>query len=212
VAITVSDTGPGIEAEAIPRIFEPFFTTKKEEPPGLGLTQVYAFAERSGGMVTVASHEGQGASFTIYLPRATQKAILEDRPDLAFVVLPKKVLVVDDIPSSLAVAQVSLEDEGIEVVTASSGPAALEVLKDRQGIDVMLTDIRMPGMSGFELAENVRRLHPQVGVVLMTGYSEPLEQGLNVNLPVLAKPFTPEQLRSGLIRAVEPAIRGQALG
>jgi len=198
VAITVSDEGKGVRAEDVGRVFEPFYTTKQDGAPGLGLSQVHAFAERSGGAVTLTSVESHGADFTLYLPRSVSTVPSGPIPVAGDADLPRKILVVDDTPSSLAVAKMTLEDVGLEVVAVSSGRAALAALQNETGIEAVLTDIRMPAMSGLELADYIRAIDPGIAIVLMTGFSEALEQGERVELPVLMKPFTFADLHEAL--------------
>jgi signal transduction histidine kinase/ActR/RegA family two-component response regulator len=198
VALAISDEGEGIAPDILRRVFEPFFTTKTDGAPGLGLSQVYSLAVRSGGTVTVSSVPGRGSAFTIYLPRA-KPGPGQDAVDVdALLEMPRRVLVVDDTSTSLAVAQSTLQDFGLDVVAVPSGAAALEALRGQEQFQVLLTDIRMPGMTGLQLAEKVGRLYPGLGVALMTGYSEELEAGAQVELPVLKKPFTEDQLLSVL--------------
>jgi len=201
VAITVSDGGSGITPDVLPRVFEPFFTTKPDGGPGLGLSQVYSFALRSGGVVTIASVPGRGSAFTIYLPRAKSSVDAADRKSAITGELPRSILVVDDNATSLAVTKSALEDHGIEVTAASSGSAALDILRRQHNFQVVLTDIRMPGMSGIQLAHVIQRDYPAIGVSLMTGYSEELESGISVSFPVLTKPFTQERLIEALLQA-----------
>ena len=198
VAIMVSDQGRGIPDEDLSRIFEPFYTTKQDGSPGLGLSQVHAFAERSGGAVTVRSTEGRGTVFTLYLPRGVVGTAPGVNPALDSSNLPRKLLVVDDTPSSLAAARMTLEDAGLDVVAVPSGRAALAALRSEDGIEAVLADIRMPGMSGLELADYIRALNPEIAIVLMTGFSEALEQGQRVDLPVLMKPFSAAALQEAL--------------
>jgi signal transduction histidine kinase len=207
VALSVADEGPGIAGDDVNRIYEPFFTTK-EGATGLGLSQVAAFAQRSGGMVTV-SGGGRGTMFTIYLPR---DLTAEESPVSASIgqapassvpageVMPATVLVVDDTPSSLTVARMTLEDAGVRTYSAASGGAAITVLNGAK-VGGVLSDIRMPGMSGLELLDHVRSRYPGIPMVLMTGFSEVIEQGHRVDVPVLTKPFTSEQLKSAFAQA-----------
>lgn len=196
VAFIVSDEGTGIASDMLKRVFEPFFTTKTDGAPGLGLSQVYSLAVRSGGTVGVASVPGRGSAFTVYLPRG--KLVSRGANTAEAAELPKRVLVVDDTSTSLAVTQTALQDHGLHVVAVQSGIAALETLRTQARFQVVLTDIRMPGMTGLQLAEEIGRLYPDVGVALMTGYSEELEAGLDVSWPVLKKPFTEERLLATL--------------
>jgi signal transduction histidine kinase/ActR/RegA family two-component response regulator len=194
VALGISDEGEGIAPDILRRVFEPFFTTKTNGSPGLGLSQVYSLAVRSGGAVTVSSVPGRGSAFTIYLPRARPAAGQTTTDTAAAFEMPKRVLVVDDTSTSLAVTQSALQDFGLDVVAVQSGAAALDALRTKGPFQVLLSDIRMPGMSGLQLAESVGRLYPGLGVALMTGYSEELEAGAHVDLPVLKKPFAEDQL------------------
>lgn len=193
VALGISDEGGGIAPDILRRVFEPFFTTKSDGAPGLGLSQVYSLAVRSGGTVTVASVPSRGSAFTIYLPRA-KPAAGQTTADAATFEMPKRVLVVDDTSTSLAVTQSALQDFGLDVVAVQSGATALDALRTQGPFQVLLSDIRMPGMTGLQLAEKVGRLYPGLGVALMTGYSEELEAGAQVDLPVLKKPFAEDQL------------------
>jgi signal transduction histidine kinase/ActR/RegA family two-component response regulator len=199
ITIAVIDNGSGISSEDMPRVFEPFYTTKKGDAPGLGLSQVHAFAERSGGAVTVSRADTRGAAFNIYLPRhipvpsRSQAQVASDAQPVASR-LPAKVLVVDDTPSSLEASRLTMEDLGIEVIAVPSGRAALAALHRDTGIQSVLTDIRMPGMSGLELADYIKVLNPRISIILMTGFSEAVEIGHAVDLPVLMKPFTTQSL------------------
>jgi signal transduction histidine kinase len=203
LAISVSDTGAGIKPEDLQRVFEPFYTTKAGSSHGLGLSQVFAFAERSAGMVKVSSVRDRGSVFTIYLPRAIEPAPPETTDGIW--TLPRKVLVVDDTPSSLAVARTMLEDNEFIVSAAPSGRTALAVLRSEPDIEALLTDVRMPEMSGLELAGPAKREFPHLAIVLMTGYSEVIESGTTLDWPVVTKPFTSEQLRAALARPADRA-------
>ncbi|CAN7238677.1 ATP-binding protein [Rhizobium sp. LjRoot254] len=198
VAVTVSDEGRGMRADDVARIFEPFYTTKQDGSSGLGLSQVHAFTERSGGAVAVTSAEGRGSVFTLYLQRSASRITSAPAPVFGHTNLPRKMLVVDDTPSSLAVAKMALEDAGVDVIAVPSGRAALAALRGEADIDAVLTDIRMPGMSGLELADYIKALNPEIAIVLMTGFSEALEQGQRIELPVLMKPFTSANMQEVL--------------
>jgi signal transduction histidine kinase/CheY-like chemotaxis protein len=204
LAISVADEGQGIADDDVNRIYEPFFTTK-EGATGLGLSQVAAFAQRSGGTVTVGrGAAGRGTVFTIYLPRdltaeevPTAVPIKKLQPSAVTSrqALPESILVVDDTPSSLTVAQMTLDDAGVRTYAAANGRAAISVLNGEK-VGGVLSDIRMPGMSGLDLLDYIRSKHPGIPMVLMTGFSEVIEQGHRVDVPVLTKPFTSEQLRN----------------
>ncbi|WP_245445228.1 response regulator [Rhizobium anhuiense] len=190
IAISISDNGPGISPADIHRVFEPFFTTKGSRASGLGLSQVYGFAQRSGGTVVVNSLQGQGTSFVIYLPKAADQVAPSSSATSVANALPRKVLVVDDTSSSLEASKMLLEVEGIIVATAPSGQEALTVLASDPNVELVLSDIMMPNMSGLELAVEIQSRYPNTSVILMTGYSDALEQGARTEFPVLSKPFT----------------------
>ncbi|WP_438618875.1 response regulator [Oryzifoliimicrobium ureilyticus] len=202
VAIAISDTGSGMKPTLTSKAFDPLFSTKGPGAAGLGLTQVLTFAERSGGTAKLVSVEDVGTAVTLYLPRS-QKEVEEEPPDTASAALPKRILIVDDTPSSLISARLSLEEEDIEILTAGSGPEALRILAQDRNIDLLLSDIMMPGMSGIELARETARLSEDIIILLMTGFSDQLEQGVKIEFPVLMKPFSQAELRAALKRAVK---------
>ncbi len=211
--LTVSDTGHGMDENVRRRIFDPFFTTK---PPGkgtgLGLSTVFGIVEQSEGKVFVDSAPGRGARFTIYLPRATpgsapsnpQPARVADRSDPIRATL----LLVEDEPVLRSVSQRALESEGYTVLTAEDGFDAVAVAETFSGtIDLMITDVVLPGLNGRALAERLRERRPNLEVLYMTGYTddEILRRGLmadQVNL--LDKPFNAAQLLDAARRAIRP--------
>lgn len=197
VALTVSDSGKGIEGKDLVRVFEPFFSTKKNGGPGLGLTQVHSFAQSSGGAVKAASLIGHGSAFTLLLPisKAPRLPRKEEKPGLD---LPGTILIVDDTPSSLESLRLTLDGLVSKIFTATSGLEALEILKRQPDIEAVVSDIMMPGMSGIELAEEIARNSPRMPVVMMTGYSDKLEAGLEIARPVVAKPFETDALANAL--------------
>jgi PAS domain S-box-containing protein len=204
VAVSVSDTGAGIPPEHLPHIFEPFFTTKEVgKGTGLGLSQVYGFAKQSGGDVEVESAPGEGTTFTLYLPRVSPAAgkreaggAASDRPDPAI-----RILVVEDNVQVGEFASQLLEELGHTTTLAPNALKALEILEARQGeFDLVFTDVVMPGMSGIDLAEEVRRLYPGLRVILTSGYSHVLaEQGTH-GFELLQKPYSVDGV-TRLIRA-----------
>jgi PAS domain S-box-containing protein len=203
IAVTVSDDGPGIPAELMNRLFEPFFTTKAlGKGTGLGLSQVYGFAKQSGGEVTVDSQPGAGATFTIYLPRSTS-APEPEKPQSGHDAAPAggRVLIVEDHDEVGEVAAALLQGLGYVTERVSSGEAALERLKDgRDKIDMVFSDIVMPGISGLELARIVERDHPEIRIVLASGYSDALVEEAERRYQVLQKPYTVERLSHALRR------------
>jgi PAS domain S-box-containing protein len=203
VAVSVADSGDGIEEEHLAQIFEPFFTTKSlGKGTGLGLSQVYGFAKQSGGDVDVTSVPGKGTRFTLYLPGrpAAPPASLKERhqpqPRLA---KDSRILVVED---NLNVGEFSkrlLEDIGYHVALATNAEAALTTLADDpKGFDLVITDVVMPGMSGVELADVIAAHYPGVRVVLTSGYSNVLAESGTLRFELLKKPYSVEELMSVL--------------
>ena len=177
VMLVVSDTGVGMAREILERVFEPFFTTKDEgKGTGLGLSMVYGFAKQSRGHVKIYSEPGHGTAVRVYLPRSTEEAglsVTENslQPDLSSV--PATILVVEDNPDVRAVAVRQLTELGYKVVEASSGKAALDVLKDGHHIDLLFTDVVMPGgITGDILAAEARETRPGLKVLFTSGFPQ----------------------------------------
>ena len=200
VTLTVSDTGVGIGPSAQPRIFEPFFTTKQVGAGrGLGLSTVYGIVEQSGGRIGVDSAPGQGATFTIYLPRYWGQeaaiAVAEQRmPEVGT----ETLLLVEDEAAVRSSLRRLLELQGYTVLEARNGEDALRVFEAHEGeIDLILTDVTMPEMGGYELVERLRARRPELRVLFMSGYSEraPTTNGfISPGTGYLEKPFTVETL------------------
>jgi PAS domain S-box-containing protein len=198
-AITLSDTGTGIDASVIGRIFEPFFTTKAtDKGTGLGLSQVYGFAKQSGGDIDVAADPGQGTTFTMYLPRAKpdepappeQEATTQKRARQQ-----QRVLLVEDNLEVGTFARDMLADLGNQVTWVTDGASALTTLHARNGgFDLVLSDVVMPGISGIELGKEVKRRWPGLRIVLTSGYSQVLAQGSGHGFEFLQKPYTAQGL------------------
>ena len=205
VAVAVSDTGSGIAPEHLGKIFDPFFTTKDaKNGSGLGLPQVYGFASRSGGTVTVNSTLWKGTTFAIYLPRAL--AELEKnraQPPQEVLDLPGgTAMLVEDNPDVAAVTASMLHELGYKVVRADNAQDALEHLRAGVRVDFILSDIVMPGgINGVELEDVVRRNYSLVPVLLMTGCSDNALKR-NPDRPVLRKPFDIEMLRQAVFAAI----------
>jgi PAS domain S-box-containing protein len=190
VAVTVRDTGEGIPPDILPRIFEPFFTTKDvSRGTGLGLSQVYGFVEQSGGRSAVQSTLGDGASFTLYLPRSrklVRKVATRMVTDLPAGI---RVLVVEDNPAVADVAAALLEQLGGRVHVVSSAEAALLALRQGEQLDVLFSDIVMAGaMDGLALARQVRDERPDLPILLTTGYSQNAEN-VGREFTILPKPY-----------------------
>ncbi|MGK7870931.1 PAS domain S-box protein [Falsiroseomonas sp. E2-1-a20] len=204
VAVSVSDTGEGIRPEVIGRIFEPFFTTKEVgKGTGLGLSQVYGFAKQSGGELHVESEMGQGTTFTLYLPRAQAKAVSRPKASDAEAGLPeegrKTVLLVEDNTQVGDFARQLLEDLGYDTTWAYNADAALRILeRDAIRFDVVFSDVVMPGMSGIELGQEIRRRWPNLRVILTSGYSHVIAEGGTQGFDLLQKPYSVEGLSAAL--------------
>ncbi|MEO5803969.1 MAG: ATP-binding protein [Verrucomicrobiota bacterium] len=193
VCIEISDTGSGIEPEVLPRIFEPFFTTKAtSKHRGLGLAWVYGIITNHGGGVAVSSQVGSGTSVRVYLP-ANKKLIKDVSVEIADLTGNQTILFVDDEDLLLTMGQMILSSYGYEVLTANSGKKALEIFaKAQKPIDLMITDLVMPNMSGRELMEQVRRVSPDTRVICSSGYIR--ANSADENDAYLQKPFTSQEL------------------
>ena len=204
VALTVSDTGPGMSAEIRERVFEPFFTTKGYgEGTGLGLSQVFGFSKQIGGGITVDSKPGAGATFTLYLP-ASRLAATPDAAKPGGKRGHGKVLIVEDDTLLAELAAGMLAELGFDGVVAHSAKEALEQLKGRRP-RLIFSDIVMPGgISGIELARNVRNRFPELPILLTTGYSE--EVGGSHGFPVLQKPYELDALAAALSKLLKQEI------
>ncbi len=192
VCVEIADNGPGIEAEVLPRIFEPFFTTKGKAHRGLGLALVYGIITNHGGGVAVSSQPGAGASVRVYLP--AEKGLLRDNSagdeNLHGT---ETILVVDDEGLVLTMAETILTEYGYRVLTAGSGQKAMAILsREDTKVDLIVTDLVMPGMSGRELAERVRQLTPTAKILSTSGYVMPSDK--QVGTAYIQKPFTSREL------------------
>lgn len=198
VMLAVSDTGIGMDNEIRRRLFEPFFTTKEQgKGSGLGLSTVYGIIHQSGGQITVYSQVGCGTIFEIYLPRATEEAT-EPRPTM---LAPPKgsetVMLVDDEEGVRKLVCAILQSNGYSVIEAGNGQAALTAYeKNAHKVDMVLTDVVMPQMDGFELGERLLEKNPAIKILFMSGYRDnPVGSSEKLPLrPFLHKPFTPDVL------------------
>jgi len=210
VMLAVSDTGSGMDRETLSRIFEPFFTTKEPgKGTGLGLSTVYGIAKQSGGHVWVYSEPERGTTFKVYLPSAEHKLTSTSSAGVESVV-PKRqgfrILLVEDDEIMRSLTSKLLQEHGYTVVEANNGKSALEWAEAHPGqIDLLLTDVVMPAVSGPELAERLSHIHPGLKVVYMSGYtgelmeaSERLKHGT-----LLEKPFTRSALLNTLHKTLE---------
>jgi CheY-like chemotaxis protein len=210
--LTVRDTGTGMDAATKARLFEPFFTTKPVgHGTGLGLATVYGIVRQSGGFIRVASEAGAGAEFRIFLPLvdASEPAGTGAAPS-APGGKQETVLVVDDEPTVLRFLERLLGGAGYTVQTAGSAAEALERIAGLRGrLDLMITDIVMPGMSGRELGERVTQRHPQIRVLYTSGYAgdEATRRGLLADgAAFIEKPLDPDVLLSRIRTLVDGAV------
>ncbi len=207
VSLCVSDTGTGMTPDVIAKAFDPLFTTKPiGQGTGLGLSMIYGFAKQSGGQVRIYSEVGQGTMVCIYLPRHFGEADnSEDLPDLADAPRAQQgqtVLVVDDEPTVRMLVTEVLEDLGYVAIEAADGAGGLRVLQSNTRIDLLVTDVGLPGgMNGRQLADAARVSRPMLKVLFITGFAESavLSHGhLDPGMHVLTKPFAMEALASRL--------------
>ncbi|MDE3744285.1 MULTISPECIES: PAS domain S-box protein [Methylobacterium] len=203
LSLCVTDTGTGMTPEVVARAFDPFFTTKPiGEGTGLGLSMIYGFARQSGGQVRIYSEVGQGTTMCIYLPRHYGNAEdIEGMPDLASAPRAEQgetVLIVDDEPSIRMLVTEVLEDLGYTAIEAADAAAGLKVLQSDVRIDLLVTDVGLPGgMNGRQMADAGRVNRPSLKVLFITGYAENAAVGnghLEPGMAVLTKPFVMEAL------------------
>ncbi|MFZ7128178.1 MAG: PAS domain S-box protein [Desulfobacterales bacterium] len=209
--ITVSDNGSGIEPRIQDQIFEPFFTTKRHDRgTGLGLATVYGIVKQHGGNIQVCSETGKGATFRIYLPGSTEATIEAPEPSKPLGCLKgtETILLVEDDPAILRLVRRILEGEGYRVIAPENPGAAVQAaVEARDPIDLLLTDVIMPGLNGAEVRERVTAAHPGIKVLFMSGYTQGFlaSHGIRMGANRLVhKPFT----KDGLLQNVRSALHG----
>ena len=217
VVLAVTDSGKGIDEADQARIFEPFFTTKQVgKGTGLGLSTVYGIVKQSSGYIWVNSRPGQGCRFEIFLPRITEQSLGpdEDRPGAPGEV-PETILLVEDEDSVRNLTRRILQDQGYQVLEVDRGSLALNVLRDHdQRIDLLLSDVVMPGMSGAHLARQATEIRPGLRVLFMSGHNEELlyqQAEIDRSRPLLQKPFSTEDLTSMVRDALSDPPEGRSL-
>jgi len=215
VRVSVADTGKGIPPENLGRIFEPFFSTKKEIPgagTGLGLATVYGIVRQTGGFIHVDSAVGKGATFTIYLPRVEDSEAAAHQAKVAPVKTAREneavaadlgghgtILLVEDEDAVRVFAARALKNKGYKILEARTGEQALDILRDAPDVNLMITDMMMPGMDGGTLARLIRVERPEIKIMVISGYSEEVARGDIVDTAdfhFLPKPFSLGQLAS----------------
>ncbi|MFN3388995.1 MAG: ATP-binding protein [Allosphingosinicella sp.] len=210
VRIGLSDTGQGIPPEIMERVFEPFFTTKPVgKGTGLGLSQIFGFARQSGGDVTLQSKPGEGTTIALYLPRSAETAgeageaaapqdRVETRPAAG-----TGILVVEDDPRVSRATVGALEELGYRPIACSSGVEALEILEREDGIELVVTDVMMPEMSGPELVRELARRFPWIAILFVTGYVGEAGDADDLSgYDLLRKPFTVSALSEAVTAAL----------
>ncbi len=199
VMLSMTDTGSGIDESVRDKIFDPFFSTKGEQGTGLGLSQVYGFVERSGGTIKVHSEAGQGTCIEMYFPRLladptdSKKPSARQKTDLQGT---ENILLVDDEPALLSLAEEILTQQGYTTYLANSARQALETL-DRHPVDLIVSDVIMPEMDGYELAAIVQQKYPGIKIQLASGFSDERHKNNtceNLHQNLLYKPYTSDAL------------------
>ncbi|WP_313435235.1 ATP-binding protein [Stenotrophomonas sp.] len=207
--VVVSDTGAGMAPAVVERVFEPFFTTKPiGKGTGLGMSMVYGFMQQSGGHIAIASSEGEGTVVTLFIP-------LDEAPGAAAPGEPaaqirrgagQSILVVEDDAQVRMLVTVVLEDLGYHAQVVGDADAALPILASAQAIDLLVTDVGLPGMNGRQLAEIARQSRPSLPVLFMTGYAEKAQERasfLDEGMAMIAKPFLLDEF-SAAVRTAMP--------
>lgn len=206
VCVEFTDTGRGIPAEVLPRIFEPFFTTKRSPSHrGLGLAWVYGIVTNHGGSVAVSSELNKGTSVRVYLP-AQKKIIHDSGPDAGDLTGKETVLMIDDEDLLLTMGEMVLSSFGYRVITANSGQEGVEKFSENaKDIDLVITDLVMPQMSGREVIEKLRRISPEVKIICMSGF---VRQGAgDEGENYLQKPFASQDLLRKVKQVLSAEVR-----
>jgi CheY-like chemotaxis protein len=193
--MSVTDNGVGMDEKTRKRIFDPFFSTRKMgRGTGLGLASAYGIVKNHGGYINVASEKGEGTTFTMYLPVTEEKVMRDKKPTERLMKGEETVLLVDDEAMILDVGRQMLEKMGYKVITADSGKTALDIYrKKRDDISLVILDIIMPEMGGGETYDKMKKVNPDIRVLLSSGYSidgeatEILKRGCN---GFIQKPFS----------------------
>jgi CheY-like chemotaxis protein/nitrogen-specific signal transduction histidine kinase len=201
ICIGVTDTGVGMSAEVAARAFDPFFTTKPiGQGTGLGLSMIYGFARQSNGHVTIVSKLSQGTSIKLYLPRHRGELPAEHASEAIaaeHAATGETVLVVEDEPVVRGVILEMLEEQGYRTLEAIDGPSGLKILRSSERIDLLLTDVGLPGMNGRQVADQARETRPDLKILFITGYAENVaiaDGFLQPGMEMITKPFDLDNL------------------
>lgn len=214
LSICVTDSGTGIPKDVIDRIFDPFFTTKPiGQGTGLGLSMIHGFVRQSGGQVRVYSEEGHGTTMCLYLPRfmgevgeeqAPQEAISDDGAG-------RTVLVIDDEATVRMLIVEVLEEAGYKAIEADDGPSGMKVVQSGISIDLLITDVGLPGgMNGRQVADAAREIRPELKILFVTGFAENAAVGnghLSPGMAVVTKPFVMTELGNKIVEIMETPTR-----
>jgi two-component system, chemotaxis family, CheB/CheR fusion protein len=207
VMMSVIDTGIGMSQEVVARAYEPFFTTKPGKGIGLGLSTVYGFVRQSGGDIKIESVVGTGTTVRLYLPRAEAPQTIEQHStpdgDAAAADISRTILVVEDSADERSITVIRLEELGHRVLAADNAATALEILRGKSPIDLLLTDVVMPGgMNGFDLARRAVELRSGIKVIIASAYASSFDTTGGIIGERLRKPYCDEELRRALARAL----------
>ena len=202
VAFEVTDSGEGMDADTLARVFEPFFTTKPTgQGTGLGLSQVHGFVKQSGGFVRIASRPGLGTSVQLFLPARDKQPADSMAPELSTrpptsETARSTVLVVEDQEAVRAQIVEALTENGFVVLEAADGHDGLKALQTNMKLDLLVTDVGLPGLNGRQLADAGRAINANLRVLLVTGYAGKSlnDVGLPPGMAILRKPFTLDEL------------------
>ena len=214
LSLCVTDTGAGMSPEIIDRVFEPFFTTKPlGEGTGLGLSMIYGFAKQSGGQVRIYSEVGEGTTVCIYLPRYLGRADADETTESSSLLErsehSRTILVVDDEPTVRMLVADIVAELGYSALEAADSVVGLKMLQSAARIDLLVTDVGLPGgMNGRQMADAARALRPDLKVLFITGYAENavLSAGrLDPGMAVLTKPFAMDAMAARIRRMIEGA-------
>ncbi|HEY2684892.1 MAG TPA: response regulator [Steroidobacteraceae bacterium] len=213
--VTITDTGVGMDEPTLAKATEPFFTTKGPgKGTGLGLSMVHGLAAQSGGLLLISSQVDVGTNVDLWLPRASAQPaapnVTAEATGTRLALRPCTVLIVDDDALVMTGTAAMVQDLGHTTLEAHSGAEALEILSRGEKIDVVLTDHAMPAMTGLQLAKHIQERHPELPIVLATGYAELPPEAATLGIARLAKPCTQEEIALAIHGAVSARARREA--